>query len=73
MPRSGRDLRAVYVGANVGEWTAALLAERPRALVTAVEPSSEAFASISRRFSGLGSVRLANTALGSEAGTTATL
>ena len=65
--------RAVDVGANVGDWTAALITERPNATVTAVEPSSQAFASLSTRFNGVDAVNLENTALGSELGTTATL
>jgi FkbM family methyltransferase len=47
---------AVDVGANVGDWTAELLARFPRAIVLAFEPQAHAHAQLHERFSGKGMV-----------------
>ena len=54
----------VDIGANVGAWTAAILAIAPQARVLVVEPSPEPFEQCRRRFSDLPNVVLENKALG---------
>lgn len=46
----------IDVGANVGEWTAELLARWPRAVVIAFEPQAEAHAQLHARFGGRAAV-----------------
>jgi FkbM family methyltransferase len=55
---------ALDVGANFGNWTAALLAEIPDAQIAAFEPSGEAFVALESRFINHPNVRSFNLALG---------
>lgn len=63
---------AIDAGANVGNWSAALLEAAPKAKVVAVEPSPEAAQSVERRFSGR-EVRVIGMALSDEDGGVQTL
>jgi FkbM family methyltransferase len=56
--------RFIDVGANVGDWTAAVLATAPRASGILVEPSSNAFATLQQRYSGDGRTTLVCAAAG---------
>ena len=57
------------VGANVGAWTAAIVASAPGATVYSFEPSAAAFAALANRFVGDERVHLVMTAVGDEVGT----
>lgn len=60
---------ALDVGANVGTWTAALLACAPTATVYAFEPSRTAHARLAQRFAGLPQVVPVQSAVGRQHGT----
>lgn len=66
------DLRsspvALDVGANVGNWTAALLSASPAAQVIAFEPGARAFALLAERFAGMTQVNPVQMGLSSKAG-----
>lgn len=57
------------IGANVGNWTAALLAIAPDATVYAFEPSTVAHAELSKRFSKNPNVHIVKAAVGAKSGT----
>jgi FkbM family methyltransferase len=57
------------VGANIGEWSAALLNTAPNATVYAFEPSSAAFKQLATRFSSDGRLDTINAAVSDEIGT----
>ena len=57
---------ALDVGANLGNWSADLLAIIPSANIIAFEPSGEAFEHLQRRFANNQSFRCVNLALGNE-------
>jgi len=65
----GKGIAVADVGANVGAWTAALLAAAPTATVHAFEPSSVAYETLDRRLGSQPSVQLYRTAVGSTEGT----
>jgi FkbM family methyltransferase len=56
------------VGANVGDWTAALLRRAPQASVTCFEPSQAAFSQLSERFAGNARVDVVQLAVGKDSG-----
>ena len=56
----------VDVGANIGEWTAAVLTFAPNASVLVVEPSPEPFAQCRHRFLDRPNVTVVNKAIGAE-------
>jgi len=60
------EVIAVDAGANVGEWTAALLESAPNARVYAFEPSKDAFGQLSARFARDSRVEPVNIAVGAE-------
>lgn len=68
-PASRSRLTAVDIGANIGDWTAALLARNPAAAVTCFEPSEIAFARLSDRFAHTPNVQLLPLAIGRDPGT----
>jgi FkbM family methyltransferase len=59
-----KDVFALDVGANIGNWTAALLSEIPSSKIAAFEPSKEAFGHLEKRFDNNSNVYLFNVALG---------
>lgn len=62
------DLVALDVGANVGDWAAALHSAAPNATIYCFEPSSTAFSALTQRFPDGDSVRLIKSAVGAQAG-----
>lgn len=61
-----RELVAVDIGANVGEWSGNLLKEIPTAQIYAFEPSKEAFANLELRFKDVDSIKCVNLGIGSQ-------
>jgi FkbM family methyltransferase len=59
-----KDLVAIDVGANIGNWTSALLAARPSVTVYSFEPSQAAFDILKKRFAGVPAVYLQQMAVG---------
>ena len=69
LPDDGaRGVVAIDAGANVGNWTAALLKAQPSASILAVEPSEAANDQLSKRFAGDSRVHIEKVALGSSRG-----
>lgn len=68
-PAARRSPVVLDVGANVGAWTAAILAVEPDATVYSFEPSPAAFLQLSTRFAGDNRVHQINAAVGDEVGT----
>ena len=64
--RKIQNVTALDVGANLGNWSADLLAIIPSANIIAFEPSKEAFEHLLRRFGNNQSFRCVNMALGNE-------
>lgn len=67
-PQLRQPLVVFDIGANRGEWSAALLKATPRTRVYAFEPSSTAAEEPSRRFHGDANVTVVNAAVGQTAG-----
>lgn len=63
-----KEVFALDVGANVGNWAAALLSEIPSCRIAAFEPSGEAFVALESRFINHPNVRSFNMALGKHDG-----
>lgn len=70
LPPETRSSPVVFdIGANIGDWTAALLLAAPRASVTCFEPSQAAFSQLSERFANRANVELVPLAVGKTPGT----
>ena len=65
---SGRNLVALDIGANVGDWTAELKLRRPDSTVWVFEPAVEAHTQLALRFRGDKSVHVVRSAIGSADG-----
>lgn len=68
-PNSRTSPVVLDVGANIGEWTAALLAQAPGSTAYSFEPSTAAFSVLAERFAGDKRVHPVMTAVGGEDGT----
>jgi len=69
LPAEKRQMPVVFdVGANVGDWSQALLACAPSATLVCFEPSETAFRSLRNRFLGMPNVQLEHKAIGREPG-----
>jgi FkbM family methyltransferase len=63
-----KEVVAVDIGANLGEWSGNLLREIPTAQIYAFEPSKEAFTNLELRFKDVDSIKCVNLGVGSQNG-----
>ena len=66
-PSARSKVVALDVGANIGNWSAALFGQQPHAQIVALEPSGHAFKALEHRFGSDPRITLLNIAAGREA------